>query len=216
LNEHCRYERNELQALLCSTVEVLMNTTSPPPSSMVTPPEQPAPASGKTTPLQSGCFSNSISEVQFGDIAGEHDLVKKLYAELNLPFFPQPPAECVPKHVVLSLLQRIPILIRKERGHTFCIGNVRLYRLGLAVQLDDGDSIRAVEYTGSLTKDRLAELKQGLLIETFLMPAIFGRRALETEALNIACARVAEKNLDFWAAPDRLARLYREIPDRRE
>jgi len=190
-----------------------MSTTSPSPSSFAPLSEQPAAVGSAVKPKQqSGCFSTIISEIPFGEITGEHDLVKQLYAELQLPYFPQPPVECIPKAVVLSLLRRIPILVRKEKGVNLCIGNVRLYRLGRAIPLDDGDRIRAVEYSGFLTKDRLAELKQDLLIETYLMPAVYGRRTPEAEALSSACARVAEKCLEFWPTPEQLAKLYRKDP----
>jgi hypothetical protein len=150
--------------------------------------------------------------MRLADIRGDHSLVKELQGALKLPPFALARSKCIPKDVVRILMERIPLLTCKEKNAIVCIGNIRLYRLASSV-LDKSELVQTIQYSGSLSNKRRERLKQGLLIETFLMPAIFGRRAHELQALNSAWERVADANLlSFWAGVESLAELYREDP----
>lgn len=160
----------------------------------------------------SGTFSNQVVWMRLADIRGDHSLVKELQGALKLPPFALARSECIPKDVVRILVERIPLLTCKEKNAIVCIGNIRLYRLASSV-LDKSELVQTIQYSGSLSNKRRERLKQGLLIETFLMPAIFGRRAHELQALNSAWERAADANLlSFWAGVGSLAELYREDP----
>lgn len=176
---------------------------------------QPAPAGAapQNDPKEnSGTFPNQVVRMRLADIRGEHSLVKELEGVLKLPPFALPRSECMPKDVVRILVERIPLLTCKEKNAIVCIGNIRLYRLASFV-LDESEFVQTIQYSGSLSNKRRERLKQGLLIETFLMPAIFGRRAHELQALSPAWGKAADANLlSFWAGCGSLAELYREDP----
>lgn len=149
-------------------------------------------------PSKTGGFANQVVRMQLVDIGGEHSIVTDLDSELNLPYLSQPPQESLPKDVVRILLERTPLLTRQEKGHAVCIGNIRLYRLALVI-LGPSEFVPTIEHSGALTADRIERLRQGLLAETFLLPAVYGRRAPELKALRAAWERAAEaKMLEFW------------------
>lgn len=152
-------------------------------------------------------------QIPLRDIQGEHSLVRDLDDILNLPPFPQPPTQNIPEDVVRHLLQRMPLLVCNENGATACIGNTRLYRLAhFVLQLDD--LVPTIQYSGSLSKNRREHLKQGLLTERFLMPAIFGRRKNELLALSSAWKSAKHaKLLDSWKGVRSFPELYGQIPD---
>jgi hypothetical protein len=58
--------------------------------------------------------------MRLGDIKGEHALVMDLDRQLQLPYLPQPRPGCVSKKMILTLLERTPLLIcqeQKDRDH---------------------------------------------------------------------------------------------------
>jgi hypothetical protein len=162
-------------------------------------------------------FSDRIVRMPLEAICGEHTLVTEFDRCLDLPYFPEPKAGCVPKDILRTLLERAPILICKEgKDRDACIGNVRLFRLA-RITLDSREPVPTIRYEGSLTGKRREQLREGLLIETFLLPAIFGRRAAELEALSVAWGRATTaKMLDFWRGPESFAELYRSDPGPRK
>lgn len=127
--------------------------------------------------------------MRLGDITQEHHLVKELDRQLGLPFFAGPPKEFVPAAWLSALLERMPLMVRQDRGESIaCVGNIRLYRLARLV-LSGDDMIPVHRHMGSLTVRRRERLLEGLLAETFLMPAIFGRRVEEVHALDAGWVR---------------------------
>lgn len=165
---------------------------------------------------KTGEFSDRIVTYPLRTIQGEHPLVSSIEGLLNLPPFPQPPEDYVPKAVVHALLQRMPVLVRrekdaKEREVIWCIGNARIFRLASSV-LDPDDLVPTIEYLGSFSAPRRKQLQQGMLIERFLLPAIFGRRKMEMASLGRAwdvALKNEEKLLDFWQGIESFQRLYR-------
>lgn len=156
----------------------------------------------------SGAFSDQIAPMRLADICGEHSLIRKLDGVLKRPPFPTPKSEFMPPRVLRHLLERMPILIAQENGKTVCIGNVRLFRLAGTVLPEE--SVPTVQYLGSLSRKRREQLEQAFLVETFLMPAIFGRREEELRALKAMWKRASDENLlDFWTGVDDLDALFR-------
>jgi hypothetical protein len=164
-----------------------------------------------------GVFSDRIVRMPLEAICGEHALVTEFERCLDLPYFPEPKAGCMPKDILRTLLGRAPILICKQgKNRDACIGNVRLFRLA-RIALDASELVPTIRYEGSLTENRCERLRQGLLVETFLLPAIFGRRAVDLDALSAAWGKATTaKMLDFWSGPESFAELYRSDPEPRK
>ena len=149
-----------------------------------------------------------LTTMRLGDIAQEHHLVKNLDRELGLPFFAGPPKECVPAAWVIALLERMPLVVRQDHGESIaCVGNIRLYRMARVV-LSGDDMVPVHRDIGSLTTRRKKRLLEGLLAETFLMPAIFGRRAGEIYALEAGWVRIQSSDQTKHTEVD-MASLYR-------
>jgi hypothetical protein len=145
------------------------------------------------------------------EITGEHRIVEELNRELELPYGSSPRQECIPKGVVHNLLERMPILIHREKDRVLCVGNIRLFRLARVV-LDPSESVPTLEYKGNLSKERRERLREGLLIEAFLLPAIFGQRTSELQALSVGWERAEKAQmLKFWSGGS-CAGLYGEDP----
>lgn len=166
-------------------------------------------------PQKTGVFCSTICFPQLTEIVGEHSLVTEALDVLKLPPFPQARPESVPPEIVLTLIRRHPLLVRKERDKTFCIGNIRLYRLA-KLHLEPKEPVPTIEYIGTMTRSRKRELLESLLIETFLLPAVFGRRDLELRALVEAYKRAESGHvLDFWPNPLGPEGLYRIPSDKK-
>jgi hypothetical protein len=161
---------------------------------------------------KTGGFSDRIVPMRLDNICGEHSIVEELYIRLGLPYFPQPKVECLPKEIVRILLERTPLLIcQEQKDREACIGNVRVYRLA-RFALDPTEVVPTIRYAGSLTGKRRERLCEALLIETFLMPEIFGRRPAELKALSTAWERATTLGLlEFWKGSG-FAELYRSDP----
>jgi hypothetical protein len=149
------------------------------------------------------CSHREIESIRLGEIRGEHSLVTKLEQKLQLPYFPQPRRECIPAGILIRLLERMPLVVTgdgsDENGFA-CVGNVRLYRLA-RISLPFTEFVPVIRYTAALTADVQQDLENGLLVETFLAPAVFGRRKHEVKALIAAWDRAAKSELlNFWGA----------------
>ncbi len=172
------------------------------------------PSPVNSTKPATGTFSSTIIPVRMEDISGEHGLVREFDQFLNLPYFPQPKPEFLPTDVVRILLGRTPLLVYRERkGQYTCIGNVRIYRMA-RLAFEPSELVPTISYSGSLTKIRRERLWEGLLIETFLLPAVFGRRGAELSALNAAWEKTSAAGLpDFWKGIGGFAEMYREATE---
>jgi len=160
----------------------------------------------------SGAFSKQVVPKQLEDIQGEHALVKGLEKTLKRLPIPLPGSEYMPPSVVLRLLDRMPILLTKENNTLYCIGNVRVYRLANCT-LDRKELVPTLQYSGSLTSKRREQLVQGLLVEMFLLPSIFARRANDLQVLNSAWQKAKDaKLLDFWGGAESFSVLCGETP----
>ena len=137
-------------------------------------------------------LADCTEKMRLTDILEEHPLARDLEREIGTPFFAAPPHELVPAAWVMALLERMPLIVREDYGEgTTCVGNIRLYRLArIALSGDEMVSVR--RDTGSLTAQRKRKLREGLLAEAFLLPAVFGRRAEEIRALELAWARISQ------------------------
>jgi len=111
---------------------------------------------------------------------------------MGLPFFAAPPCELIPVAWVIALLERMPLIVREDHGEgVTCVGNIRLYRFA-RIALSGNEMVPVHRDAGSLTLRRKQRLREGLLAETFPLPAVFGRRAEEVRALEMGWARVSQ------------------------
>lgn len=162
------------------------------------------------SPLLVGIFSKQIEPVRLAEIHGEHSLVSDIETVLNRPPFPLPPLKCLPPEVVRSVLESMPLLVMKEQDEVVCVGNIRLYRLA-NYALAPQEFVPTRQLAATLTNNGSDNLKNSLLAEAFLLPAIFGRRPAELRALKLAWQRAAEaKHLGFWPGVDSYSELCRE------
>ena len=154
-----------------------------------------------------------IERIRLEEITGEHPLVAKLEQVLKLPYFPQPRRECIPTGILIRLLERMPLLVTREGGDETgfaCVGNVRLYRLA-RVSLPVTEFVPVIKNAAALTRDLQQDIENGILVETFLAPAVFGRRKDEAKALIAAWDRAAKGELlNFWGAGITPYGLFRE------
>ena len=162
------------------------------------------------SPLLVGLFSKQIELVQLAEIRGEHSLVSDIETVLNRPPFPLPPSKCLPREIVRNLLEVMPLLVTREKDDVVCVGNVRLYRLA-NYALDPQEFVPTRQPAATLTTDGCDSLKNSLLAEAFLLPAIFGRRTAEQRSLKTAWERATEaKLLEFWPGVDSYSELCRD------
>jgi hypothetical protein len=70
------------------------------------------------SPVLAGLFSKQIELMQLSEIRGEHSLVRDIETVLNRPPFPLPPSKCLPREIVRSLLECMPLLIMKREGRS--------------------------------------------------------------------------------------------------
>lgn len=154
-----------------------------------------------------------IERIRLEEITCEHPLVAKLEKLLQLPYLPQPRRECIPAGILMRILERMPLQVTRHGGDDegfACVGNVRLYRLA-CISLPATEFVPAIKIAADLTNDLQQDLEKGLLVETFLAPAVFGRRKDEAEALIAAWNRAAKSGLlNFWGAGINPYGLFRE------
>jgi len=162
-----------------------------------------------------------IERIRLEEITCEHPLVTKLEQVLQLPYLPQPRRECIPAGILIRILERMPLQVTRDGGHEngfACVGNVRLYRLA-RYSLPATEFVPVIKIAAALTRDVQQDLERALLIETFLAPAVFGRRRDEVEALIAAWNRAAKNGLlNFWGAgvdPYGLFRERRKVSSKR-
>ena len=173
------------------------------------------PASGaddltNSSPLLAGLISREIEPVQLAEIRGEHSLVSEVEKVLNRAPFPLPPSKCLPREIVRNILEVMPLLVMREQDVVVCVGNIRLYRLA-NYALDPQEFVPTRQLAATLTTDCFDNLKNSLLAEAFLLPAIFGRRTAEQRSLKIAWERAGKaKRLEFWPGVDSYSELCRE------
>jgi len=118
-------------------------------------------------------LGNCAVRMRLENIGLEHHLARDLEREMGLPFFAAPPREHVPAAWVVALLERMPLVVREDHGEgVTCVGNIRLYRLA-QIALSGDEMIPVRRDTGSLTARRKQQLREGLLAEAFLLPAVF-------------------------------------------
>lgn len=127
-------------------------------------------------------------QTRLGNIKEIHPLVLEIEAALKQPAYPLPRKESAPAELVRILLDGTPLLIRTEANVTVCLGQFRMYRLAQYV-LDPNEMVPVRNYEGSLNETRRAQSRQRVLLEMFLLPAVFGRGAAEMPALSSAWQR---------------------------
>ena len=164
------------------------------------------------SPALVGLFSKQIEFMQLSEIRGEHSQVRDIETVLNRPPFPLPPLKCLPRGIVTSILECMPLLVMKEKDAVVCVGNIRLYRLAnYALDPNQNSGLSAPPNVAGKPAETTSNLTEGL-------PAVLRLQQLVSICIASATARYFRTDRVgrlFVASRINLARILGRFPWRR-